>query len=219
MKIICCLGDSIVFYKLKNDLKLVLSRIRWKKNNKNNNTYVVNNFNQKNVTVGNGTYGGIKILDLKGERKLSIGNYCSIADEVCFVLQDDHPINLISSYPFKVVCLKSASNEAISKGDITLGDDVWIGYRATILSGVNIGQGAVIAAGAVVTKDVPPYAIVGGVPARVIRYRFNEKLIEQLKSVDFSKLTKDMVENHVDNLYTPLKTNDQLNWLPKKNKI
>ena len=81
---------------------------------------------------------------------------------------------------------------------------------------VSIGQGAVVAAGAVVTKDVPPYAIVGGVPAKVIKYRFSPELIEELLKVDYSKLTKEDVEKHLDVLYTELKDPCQLDWMPKK---
>ena len=95
-------------------------------------------------------------------------------------------------------------------------EDLRIGYGATIMSGVHIGQGAVVAAGAVVTKDVPPYAIVGGVPAKVIKYRFEPDLIEELLKVDYSKLTKEDIEKHIDDLYTELKDPSQLDWMPKK---
>ena len=205
-----------MFYKLKKNLGLIYSRTKWKRKNKHNKTYIVNNFKQDNISVGNGTYGGLKVLDLAGERKLSIGNYCSIADEVCFVLQDDHLIDNLSTYPFKVMCLHNEKNEAVSKGDIILDDDVWIGYRAIILSGVHIGQGAIVAAGAVVTKDVPPYAIVAGVPARIVKYRFPEDIVKDLKEVDFSLVTKDIIESHIDELYTKVTTTNQFKWLPRK---
>lgn len=90
--------------------------------------------------------------------------------------------------------------EAISKGDIIV-DDVWFGGDATIMSGVHIGKGAVIAAGAVVTKDVPPYAIVGGVPAKIIKYRFNENVIKKIIKIDFNKLTIDKVRKNKDLFY------------------
>lgn len=77
-------------------------------------------------------------------------------------------------------CLQKVKHEATSKGDIVVKDDVWIGYGSIILSGVHIGQGAVIAAGSVVSHDVPPYAIVGGVPARLIKYRFSEEMTKKL---------------------------------------
>ena len=107
-------------------------------------------------------------------------------------------------------------SERFSKGNIEVDDDVWIGYGATIMSGVHIGQGAVVAAGAVVTKDVAPYAIVGGVPAKIIKYRFPETMIEELLKIDYSKLTEEAIKSHIDELYTELEDVGQLEWLPKK---
>lgn len=83
--------------------------------------------------------------------------------------------------------------EARSKGSIVIKDDVWVGANSLILSGVTIGQGAVVAAGSVVTKDVPPYAIVGGNPAKIIRYRFEEKIIKKLLKIDYSKINPDKI--------------------------
>ena len=84
------------------------------------------------------------------------------------------------------------------------------------MSGVHIDQEAVVAAGAVVTKDVPPYEIVGGVPAKVIKYRFEPEMIEELLKVDYSKLTNEDIEKHIDDLYMELKDPSQLDWMPKK---
>ncbi|MDY6420297.1 MAG: CatB-related O-acetyltransferase [Succinivibrio dextrinosolvens] len=117
----------------------------------------------------------MNILDNNSLSKLKIGSFCSIAPKVTFILNSDHYTNNLSSFPFKVMCLGSHKSEAISYGDIVVDDDVWIGYGATILSGIHVGQGAIIAAGAVVSKDVPPYAIVGGVPARIINSSFPDK--------------------------------------------
>ena len=107
-------------------------------------------------------------------------------------------------------------SERFSKGNIEVDDDVWIGYGATIMSGAHIGQGAVVAAGAVVTKDVAPYAIVGGVPVKIIKYRFPEAMIEELLKIDYSKLTEEAIKSHIDELYTELEDVGQLEWLPKK---
>ena len=134
----------------------------------------------------------------------------------------DHELHNASTYPFKAKIVKPGSLEAISKGNITVDDDVWIGFRSTIMSGVHIGQGAVVAAGAVVTKDVPPYAIVGGVPAKIIKYRFSPEVIEQLIKLDYSKLTDDMIRKRIDDLYTslddksPKEVEKLLEWFPKK---
>ena len=92
-------------------------------------------------------------------------------------------------------------------------DDVWIGYRAIILDGVHLGQGCVVAAGAVVSSDVPPYAIVDGVPARVIRYRFAPETIEHLLNVDFACIDRAWVEHNVDLLYKPLEDGSTLERL------
>ena len=167
------------------------------------------------VSIGTMTYGEIDVQTSNNTSHLYIGNYCSIAERVKFLLTAEHAIDTISTYPFKANCL-TGELEALTKGNIVVDDDVWIGYGATIMSGVHIGQGAVIAAGALVSKDVPPYAIVGGVPAKIIKYRFEPELIEELLKIDYSKLDKAMIESHVDDLYQRLDTKEQLSWLPQK---
>lgn len=115
-----------------------------------------------------------------------IGNYCSIAHGVKMGL-GAHPINLFSTSPifykvknpFRVPILEK-NVDFKEYLPIQIGSDVWIGAQVIVMDGVTIGHGAVVAAGAVVTKDVPPYGIVGGVPAKLIKYRFNEKQIEAL---------------------------------------
>lgn len=201
---------------VKYQIKRFLFRIKWRKLNQHNKTEPVGIFNPKNVRVGNFTYGLLCVLAYNQTNKLVIGNFCSIASGVQFLVCADHAVDNISTFPFKVMALHSCKEEAISKGDIIVDDDVWIGQNAVILSGVHIGQGAVVAARAVVSKDVPPYAIVGGVPAKVIRYRFSQDMIDELMKVDYSKLDVDLVKEHEDDLYTELTDVGQLDWLPKK---
>lgn len=202
--------------------KLNKLKKRWRYNNPQNSTVPENVFNIESVSVGKNTYGRLRIISFNDSHKLSIGNFVSMADDITFLLDSDHYLNHVSTFPMKVQVTKELQMEAISKGDIIVDDDVWIGYGATILSGVHIGQGAVVAAGAVVTKDVPPYAIVGGVPAKVIKYRFSSEIIQQLMKLDYSKLTEDMIRERIDDLYTSLdgKTPEEveklLEWFPKK---
>ena len=155
---------------VKNELYKAYSafiRLDWRKKNANNKTVLLRVPSKDLTQVGNNTYGDLYVHNSSEQYKVIIGNYCSIADDVAFLVSSDHPLHFLSTYPFKAKLL-NMGYEGVSKGDIHLDDDVWIGYGATILSGVHIGQGAVIAAGAVVTRDVPPYAVAGGVPAKVI---------------------------------------------------
>lgn len=202
-------------FGIKRRIEHYFNEINWRKKNRSNFTKIKDGYNMDCITIGKNTYGEISCLATRKTNKLFIGAYCSIADNVTFVLCADHNIGLISTYPFQAK-LFGHDIDATSKGDIIVDDDVWIGYGATIMSGVHIGQGAVVAAGAVVTKDVPPYAIVGGVPAKVIKYRFEPEMIKELLKIDYSKLSKEDIEKHIDDLYTELKDPSQLDWMPKK---
>ena len=138
------------------------------------------------LLVGEHTYGlhNLRIDSYKGsEAKVTIGRYCSIAPDVRIITGGVHPVEQISTFPFRIKCDlpgKYLDGMPGTKGDILIGSDVWIATQVLILSGVKIGHGAVIAAGSVVTKDVPPYAIVGGNPAKLIRYRFDPTRIQEL---------------------------------------
>lgn len=194
-------------------------KIKWRKLNKHNDTYMKNIFQISHVQVGTASYGELNVIDFASEKegaRLKIGSFCSIASNVTWLLNGEHNINTISSYPFRVKYFKNVRYEATSKGDIVCEDDVWIGNGATIMSGVHIGQGAIVAAGAVVTKDIPDYAIVGGVPAKIIKYRFDSQLIEALKKVDYSKVTEELILDHQQELYSELRSVEQLGWLPRK---
>ena len=119
--------------------------------------------------------------------KLIIGKFCSIACGTRFLFNcANHTLKSLSTYTFPLFYEEWGLDKADvasawdNKGDIVIGNDVWIGYEAVIMAGVHIGDGAIIAARAVVTRDVPPYTIVGGVPAKEIRKRFDEDVVERL---------------------------------------
>jgi acetyltransferase-like isoleucine patch superfamily enzyme len=197
----------------------VTADIKWHNRNLHNFTRIKGDTNNIDlVSVGKATYGSVKLCAYGDTSMLKIGSYCSIAPDVTFVINNEHPLDRISTYPFGDMILNHGP-EAQSKGGIAIDDDVWIGFHATILDGVHIGQGAVVAAGALVSKDVPPYAVVGGVPAKIIRYRFDEEIIQALLDVDFSQLNADMVRDHECDLEKPLLGVEQLAWLPKKSEV
>lgn len=132
------------------------------------------------VEIKDGTYinGKIRIL---GSSKVTIGKYCAIGSGVR-IISSNHDIshaNLQYNFENKYF----GRNVDVSKGPVTIGNNVWIGDLAIILSGVHIGDGAVLAAGTIVTKDVPPYAIVAGNPAKIIKFRFNKTVIKQLLKI------------------------------------
>lgn len=158
------------------------------------------------INIGSYSYGDINAkLFFAENEKLTIGNRCSIASGVQFLLGGEHKYTCVTTYPYKALDLK-IGDEAISKGAIEIKDDVWIGYNSLILSGVTIGQGAVIAAGSVVVKDVPPYAIAGGNPAKIIKYRFEREIVEKLLDLNISDI-KPSIDN-VEYLYKDLNLNN-----------
>lgn len=119
--------------------------------------------------------------------RLLIGKFCSIACGAKFIFTSaNHSLKSLSTYPFPIFFEEWGGNVANitdawdNKGDIVIGNDVWIGYEAVILAGVTIGDGAIIGTRAVVTKNIPPYTIVGGVPAKPIRKRFDDMIIAKL---------------------------------------
>jgi acetyltransferase-like isoleucine patch superfamily enzyme len=136
------------------------------------------------IEVGEYTYGAPKIMWLHDKNtKVTIGKFCSIASDVVMYAGGNHRVDFISTYPFASLPSDwpGAQGETpVSKGNIHIGNDVWLGIGARILSGVTIGHGAVIGAHALVAKDVPPYGIAVGNPARVTKKRFDDKTIQRL---------------------------------------
>ena len=136
--------------------------------------------------------------------KLIIGKFCSIACGAKFLFNSaNHTLASLSTYPFPLFFEEwelDKKNVAVSwdnKGDIIIGNDVWIGYEAVILAGVKIGDGAIIGTRAVVTKDVPPYTIVGGVPAKPIKKRFDEDVISDLLCIKWLDWPKEKIARNI----------------------
>ncbi|MGX8834546.1 CatB-related O-acetyltransferase [Amedibacillus sp. YH-ame6] len=141
--------------------------------------------------------------------KLIIGKFCSIACGVKFLFNSaNHTRNSLSTYPFPLffeewdLDKKEVTQSWDNKGDIMIGNDVWIGYEAVIMAGVNIADGAIIAARAVVTKDVPPYTIVGGVPAKEIKKRFSEETITTLLNIQWWNWSKERIQQNINAIQT-----------------
>ena len=136
--------------------------------------------------------------------KLKIGKFCSIACGAKFLFTSaNHTLKSLSTYPFPIFFEewgldgKDICDAWDNKGDIVIGNDVWIGFEAVILSGVTIGDGAVIGSRAVVTKDVEPYTIVGGVPAKPIRKRFDEQTIEKLGKIGWWNWSEEQIRQNI----------------------
>jgi virginiamycin A acetyltransferase len=135
-------------------------------------------------SIGKFSYGQYSpiIFGLDGPATLKIGNFCSIGPNVTILLNTDHRTDWVTTYPFMAI-LEGSIQNTFTKGDVSIGNDVWIGADSLILSGVKIGDGAVIGAHSVVTKDVKPYAIVAGNPAVEVKKRFDEETIKKLLKI------------------------------------
>ena len=159
----------------------------------------------------NGYLGACSYIGENSKIYGKVGRFCSIAENVR-VLQATHPTNLVSTSPSfystlgqnGFVCVKeNQCNEDLfadeeNRFPVVIGNDVWIGCGAMIMGGVTLGDGCIVAAGAVVTKDVPPYAIVGGVPAKVLKYRFDESTIARLLATKWWERDLEWIRTHSD---------------------
>lgn len=137
--------------------------------------------------------------------KLIIGKFCSIACGAKFIFTSaNHTMSSLSTYPFPLFFDEWGQNIANvadswdNKGDIVIGNDVWIGYEAVIMQGVRIADGAIIGTRAVVTKDVLPYEIVGGVPAKHIKNRFSDEVISQLLKIEWWNWSDERIKQNID---------------------
>jgi virginiamycin A acetyltransferase len=174
--------------------------------------YLKNIINNPQIIVGDYTYyddpediynfekNVLYLFDFIGD-KLIIGKFCQIATNVKFIMNGgNHAMNGISTYPFKIFghSWGRARLDSLNKGDTIIGNDVWIGINATIMPGVKIGDGAIIGSHSVVTKDVEPYSIVGGNPAKEIRKRFDEEVIEFLLELKWWNWEVQKITDNID---------------------
>ncbi len=155
--------------------------------NSDTSLFLSNNKIYQQYAIGKFSYGDPKVLSWGEGANLVIGSFCSFAKGVVILLGGEHRVDWVTTYPFSVVLDegKSIKGHPKSKGDVVIGNDVWIGRDALILSGVKIGNGAVIGGRSLVVKDVAPYSIVGGNPAKHIRYRFSESQIKALEEIQW----------------------------------
>lgn len=160
---------------------------------------------QYGVDIGKYTYGYNIDNIARGTR---IGAFCSIADGVKIGLMN-HPVKYVSTHPFLYYANRGfvMSNKKDGEyGGVEVGNDVWIGSNAIILPGIHIGNGAVVGAGAVVTKNVAPYEIVGGVPARHIKWRFEDyELRRKLERIPWYEWSDDKIRGNIHLFYDPYK--------------
>ncbi|AAK78753.1 virginiamycin A acetyltransferase [Clostridium acetobutylicum] len=179
--------------------------------------YLKNVITRKNIEVGDYTiyndfYNDARDFEknnvlyqypINGD-KLIIGKFCSIACKAKFLMNSsNHSMKSLSTYTFPIfyeewdLDVKRITEAWDNKGDIVIGNDVWIGYDAVIMSGVKIGDGAIIGARAVVTKDVPPYTVAAGVPARVIKKRFDDDVISKLLKIKWWNLPYEKIRENI----------------------
>jgi chloramphenicol O-acetyltransferase type B len=147
-------------------------------------------------SIGVGTYGDPRIYDWGEGAKLIIENYTSIADGVKIYLGGEHRSDWVTTFPFSVrwKSARQFKGHPKTKGNVTIGNDVWIGADALIASGVTISDGAVVGARAVVTKNVPPYAVVVGNPAVCLKFRFEARTIERLLALKWWHWPQPVIE-------------------------
>ena len=206
-----------IAYRLSTKFRFLFAKAQWRRINGHNSISISRYVPLNLVKAGKHSYGTIDVRWWnKDIELLEIGNFVSIAEGTIFILGGNHEYKTFSTYPF-AQRLGHCKESSQTKGPIIIKDDVWIGVNALILSGVTIGQGAIVAAGTVVTKNVDPYSIVGGNPAKLIKYRFDDMVIKKLLSIDFSRINPDLlIEYELANIVIDSKNIDAyLNDLQK----
>lgn len=162
------------------------------------------------MSCGKYTYGAPNIRWKNNTAKLVVGNFCSIAGNVNIYMGGNHRTDWVTTYPFGHIHTNkfdifNGNGHPSTKGDVIIGNDVWIGENVTIMSGVTIGDGVVIANNSHVIKDAKPYSLVGGNPAKLIKYRFTEDQIEKLLEIKWWYWDDEKI-----NTFTPLLCNNNI---------
>jgi virginiamycin A acetyltransferase len=208
-----------VFYEIRFKFQKINHLKKWRTLNAHNNTHIGQHlFDHNKVKVGRLSYGvlNVNMAYKRNELELIIGNFVSIAPGVKFVLGVNHQTKTISSFPFKSILEETSLVDTISKGVTVIEDGVWIGENALILDGVRIGRGSIVAACSVVNKDVSPYSIVGGNPAKLIRYKFPDDIINIIDKIDFNHLSDDEIIEKMEYVYKEIHTVEDANLIVKK---
>ena len=155
-------------------------------------------------SLGRHTYGDVKVRWWGEPNCLTVGSFCSVAANVMVYLGGNHRMDFVTTFPFLDSWPKHQHKYlSTGKGSVHIGNDVWLGDQCTILSGITIGHGAVIATRAVVTKDVPPYAIVAGNPARVKKLRISEEFIPDMLSIKWWDWSDQIIASNLSILLNP----------------
>lgn len=154
------------------------------------------------TTWGKKSYGIPSIVSYDKKSVLSVGSYVSIASGTSILLGANHKRGLVTTFPIDRLIDGKTTEDANERGDVWIGSDVWIGYGATIIGNVSIGHGAIIGANALVLEDVPPYAVVGGIPAKVIKYRFTEDQVKKLLEIKWWDWAEEKIEQEKACLYS-----------------
>lgn len=150
--------------------------------------------------IGRASYGNPVVRSWKEGAVLRIGSFCSIAAGVKIFLGGEHRTDWVTTFPFSKLWPEKAGHipgHPKTRGDVIIGNDVWIGADAVIMSGVRIGHGAVVGTRALVTRDVPPYAIVAGNPASIIRMRFPEDVVKSLLEIGWWEWSDEKIARYM----------------------